>query len=91
MTFPRVGVSAQGVGATPGGGLGTGCPGSPRAGGPLTSREPEWPALLAELTRQMDTGAVYARDVPAITVEFDASLAAITRRGRPWAWFQDAR
>jgi len=57
----------------------------------LTPRGPEWPGLLAELTRQLDTGAVYARDLPAITVEFDAALAAITRRPRPWAWFQDAR
>jgi len=35
------------------------------------------------LTRQLDTGAVYARDLPAITVEFDAALAAVTRRLRP--------
>ena len=62
-----------------------------RPAAPVTPRGPEWPALLAELTRQLDTGAVYARDLPAITVEFDAALAAITRRPRPWAWFQDAR
>jgi len=37
---------------------------------------------LAELTRQLDTGRIYARDLPAITVEFDAALAAITRRLR---------
>jgi len=62
-----------------------------RPADPLTPRGPEWPGLLAELTRQLDTGAVYARDLPAITVEFDAALAAITRRPRPLAWFQDAR
>jgi len=50
--------------------------------GRVAARGPEWPALLAELTRQLDTGRIYARDLAAITVEFDAALAAITRRLR---------
>ncbi len=36
-----------------------------RPAAPLRPRGPEWPGLLAELTRQLDTGAVYAR-VPGL-------------------------
>jgi len=48
----------------------------------VTPRGPEWPGLLAEPIRQLDTGRIYTRDLPAITVEFDAALAAINRRLR---------
>ncbi len=40
---------------------------------------PEWPGLLAELSRQLDTGRVEVCDLPAITAELDAALAAINR------------
>ncbi len=42
-------------------------------------RGPEWPGLLAELTRQLDTGRVEVCDLPAITAEFEAASAAINR------------
>jgi len=35
--------------------------------------------LLAELTRQLDAGRVEVCDLPAITAEFEAALAAINR------------
>jgi len=35
--------------------------------------------LLAELTRQLNTGRVEVCDLPAITAELDAALAAINR------------
>ncbi len=40
---------------------------------------PEWPGLLAELSRQLDTGRVEVCDLPAITAELDAASAAINR------------
>jgi len=40
---------------------------------------PEWPGLLAELSRQLDTGRVEVCDLPAITAELDVALAAINR------------
>jgi len=40
---------------------------------------PKWPSLLAELTRQLDTGRVEVCDLPAITAELDAASAAINR------------
>ncbi len=57
-------------------------PVSPSASQALVSAAPtglEWPGLLAELTRQLDTGRVEVCDLPAITAEFDAALAAINR------------
>ncbi len=42
-------------------------------------RGPEWPELLAELTRQLDAGRVEVCDLPAITAEFEAASAAINR------------
>jgi len=47
----------------------------------LASQAPasEWPRLLAELTRQLDTGCVEVCDLPAITAEFEAASAAINR------------
>ncbi len=55
-----------------------------RAEGPVSppaSQAPasEWPRLLAELTRQLNTGRVEVCDLPAITAEFDVALAAINR------------
>jgi len=35
--------------------------------------------LLAELTRQLDTGRVEVYDLPAITAEFAVASAAINR------------
>ncbi len=43
------------------------------------STGPEWPGLLAELSRHLDTGRVEVCDLPAITAELDAALAAINR------------
>jgi len=40
---------------------------------------PEWPGLLAELTRQLDAGRVEVCDLPAINAAFETALAAINR------------
>lgn len=52
-----------------------------------------WPPVLTELARQLDTGTVYDRDLPALTTALNAVLDAYARRpavqtrartGRPW-------
>jgi hypothetical protein len=48
-----------------------------------------WSVVLDELTRQVETGKVYDRDLPAIAVSVEALLVALTRRpavrrGRGW-------
>jgi len=50
-----------------------------RAAGPVSPPGPEWPGLLAELSRQLDTGRVEVCDLPAITAELDADCH---RRGQ---------
>ncbi len=52
---------------------------APASAPPTGPTGPEWPGLLAELTRQLDTGRVEVCDLPAITAELDAALAAINR------------
>lgn len=62
-------------------------PGSTHPSGPTDAatalsapRPQQWPALLAELGRQLDTGRIYPRDLSPITIAFDHALQAINRR-----------
>lgn len=48
----------------------------------LPPKHAEWVALLAELTHQLDSGAVYERDLPALSDALQAVLAARDRRSR---------
>jgi len=52
---------------------------APASAPPMGPMGPEWPGLLAELSRQLDAGRVEVCDLPAITAEFDTALAAINR------------
>lgn len=50
---------------------------------PSTSAAPTgstWATLLTELTRQLDTGRIYSRDLTAITPAFNEALQALNRR-----------
>ena len=60
---------------------------------PTLPKGAAWPAALHELARQLDTGAVYDRDLPALTAALNTVLDAYARRpavqarartGRPW-------
>jgi hypothetical protein len=46
-------------------------------------RHDDWPGLLRELSRQLDRGLVYERDMPGIVSALDEALAAFRRRIRP--------
>lgn len=39
-----------------------------------------WSVVLDELTRQVETGKVYDRDLPTIAASVEALLVALTRR-----------
>jgi hypothetical protein len=39
-----------------------------------------WPAVVAELARQIDSGRIYDRDLPALAESLDMVLAALDRR-----------
>jgi len=39
-----------------------------------------WPAALTELAKQVDTGRVYDRDLPALALSLDEVLRALARR-----------
>jgi hypothetical protein len=41
-----------------------------------------WAAMLAELTRQLDTGQLYRRDLPALAAALDQVLHAYRRATR---------
>jgi hypothetical protein len=56
-------------------------PAAPTA--PRTPRHDDWPGLLRELSRQLDRGLVYDRDMPGIASALDEALAAFRRRIRP--------
>lgn len=43
-------------------------------------RRNEWPALLRELVAQLDTGQIYARDLPGLSAALDELLTAVRRR-----------
>lgn len=43
-------------------------------------RGPGWIPLLDELTRQVDTGRVYGRDLNAVTEAINRAVAAVNRR-----------
>jgi hypothetical protein len=45
-----------------------------------TPRRDEWPGLLRELTAQLDTGSIYARDLPDLGAALNALIAAYGRR-----------
>jgi hypothetical protein len=45
-----------------------------------TPRREEWPALLRELTAQVDAGRIYTRDLPELTRTLDQLTTAIQRR-----------
>jgi hypothetical protein len=47
---------------------------------PATPRGADWAPLLVELTRQLDTGRIYPRDMPALTQTLEQVIAAINRR-----------
>jgi hypothetical protein len=49
---------------------------------PPTPKHAEWIALLAELARQLDNGAVYDRDLQAVSSALQTVLAARERRSR---------
>ena len=62
-------------------------PGSSHRSGPADAatalsapRPQQWPALLAELTRQLDTGRIYQRDLNALRPALDKTIAAYNRR-----------
>lgn len=48
-----------------------------------TPRRDEWPALLSELTTQLDDGRIYARDLPDLGSALNDLVAAYTRRQNP--------
>jgi hypothetical protein len=47
-----------------------------------TPRHDDWIGLLGELSRQLDRGIVYDRDLPGLTRAFEEALAALQRRLR---------
>jgi hypothetical protein len=47
---------------------------------PTLPKAAAWPAALTELARQLDTGAVYDRDLPALADALAAVLTAYRRR-----------
>lgn len=49
---------------------------SPRGG-------PAWLSVLTELARQLDTGRIYDRDLPAVMAAIDALCESANRRLRP--------
>jgi hypothetical protein len=49
---------------------------------PATPKHTEWVGVLGELTRQLDTGAIYDRDLPAVTSALQTLLDAHQRRRR---------
>jgi hypothetical protein len=42
----------------------------------------DWPPILAELARQLDTGRIYTRDLPALAPELQAVVTAYDRTTR---------
>lgn len=48
-----------------------------------TPRHDDWPGLLRELSRQLDRGLVYDRDMPGVPGALDEALAALRRRTMP--------
>jgi hypothetical protein len=50
---------------------------------PRTPRHDDWPGLLRELSRQLDRGLIYDRDMPGVASALDEALAAFRRRIRP--------
>lgn len=48
-----------------------------------TPRREEWPALLRELTAQLDDGRIYARDLPDLDDVLNDPVAAYNRRQTP--------
>ena len=40
----------------------------------------EWAPLLGELARQLDTGRIYPRDLPAVAQALDGVIASSNRR-----------
>jgi hypothetical protein len=47
---------------------------------PKTPRHDDWPGLLHELSRQLDRGLVYGRDLPGVAAALDEAPAAFRRR-----------
>jgi hypothetical protein len=51
---------------------------------PRVPRGRQWLGMLAELAAQLDTGRLYARDLPAVAAGLEVVLDAVTRRaGHP--------
>ena len=48
--------------------------------GPLRPSRRDWPALLAELTHQVERGVIYDRDLPDLVTLLMDALEAIERR-----------
>jgi hypothetical protein len=46
-------------------------------------RHDDWCGVLRELSRQLDRGLVYDRDMPGVASALDEALAALRRRIRP--------
>lgn len=59
-------------------------PPAPRAGRRAPTRVADWSELLAELTKQIDSGRVYARDLDRLAVAVDAVQHAVSRRRRTY-------
>lgn len=49
---------------------------------PVTPRRGEWPQVLRELAKQLDTGRLYDRDLPAVVTAMEEVLVAVGRRRR---------
>jgi hypothetical protein len=49
---------------------------------PSSPRRGDWVRLLQELTRQLDTGLLYDRDLYGVAGAVDEVVAAIQRRAR---------
>lgn len=47
---------------------------------PMTPKGAGWADALQELTRQIDAGKIYDRDLPAIASGVDALVTALARR-----------
>jgi hypothetical protein len=47
---------------------------------PVSPARRDWPTLLQELGRQLDSGRVYDRDLPELALTLDAVLEAFGRR-----------
>jgi hypothetical protein len=43
-------------------------------------RHEQWPTLLHQLTSQLDTGRIYARDLPELALALEQVAAAVQRR-----------